>query len=81
MERSLHSQYHQVLIAELKRVRLKKGLTQQALADRLTLPQSYIAKIETGERGLDVIELLDLVDALGERVSDILDVVIQAREN
>ena len=36
-----------------------------AVADRLGLPQSYVAKIERVERSVDVIELLRLTKAMG----------------
>ncbi|GAJ29661.1 transcriptional regulator [Acidomonas methanolica NBRC 104435] len=42
-----------------------KGLTQATLAARLGKPQSYVAKYENGERRLDVIEFLDITDAIG----------------
>jgi transcriptional regulator with XRE-family HTH domain len=45
----------QVLIETRK----SKGITQQELATRLDRPQSYIAKVETGERRLDVIEFIE----------------------
>lgn len=40
-------------------------LTQQAVADRLGKPQSYVAKVEGFERRLDVIEFLMLAKAVG----------------
>lgn len=80
MERSLHSHSHNALIAELRKLRRNANLTQQVIADRLGLPQSYIAKIETGERNIDVVELLDLCDALGAKITDVLSVVIEARK-
>ncbi|MFT8680415.1 helix-turn-helix domain-containing protein [Gluconacetobacter sp.] len=45
--------------------RRDKGLTQATLAERLGKPQSYVAKYETGERRIDVIEFLDITDAIG----------------
>jgi transcriptional regulator with XRE-family HTH domain len=39
-------------------------MTQEELARRLNRPQSYISKYESGERRLDVIELLDVARAL-----------------
>ncbi|GBR12225.1 transcriptional regulator [Acetobacter oeni] len=41
------------------------GLTQTTLAERLGKPQSYVAKYETGERRIDVIEFLDITTAIG----------------
>ncbi len=49
----------------IREARLNAGLTQAKLAQKLGKPQSYIAKYETGERRLDVIELLDILDAIG----------------
>ena len=39
-------------------------MTQAQLAARLGRPQSFISKVETGERRLDVIEFLQLAKAL-----------------
>jgi len=36
----------------------KAGLTQTQLAQRLSKPQSFVSKYETGERLLDVIEFI-----------------------
>ncbi len=43
---------------------LRRGLTQQAVADRLETPQSFVAKYEGGERRLDVIEFIAVAKAL-----------------
>ncbi len=40
-------------------------MTQQALADRLKQPQSFVAKYEKAERRLDVVEFLTIADYLG----------------
>ena len=40
--------------------RKNAGLTQVELAQRLSLPQSYVSKYERGERRLDVIEFLEV---------------------
>jgi ribosome-binding protein aMBF1 (putative translation factor) len=40
------------------------GLSQQALADRMKRPQSFVAKYELGERRLDLIEFLEIVRTL-----------------
>jgi ribosome-binding protein aMBF1 (putative translation factor) len=42
----------------------KSGLTQRGLAAKLRVPQSYIASIETGQRRLDLAELIDLARVL-----------------
>jgi transcriptional regulator with XRE-family HTH domain len=40
------------------------GLTQAVLAHRLNRPQSYVSKFERGERRLDVVEFLEVAQAL-----------------
>ena len=49
----------------MKRVRKEQGLTQTQVASLIDRPQSLIAKIESGERKLDVCQFLDYVEALG----------------
>jgi len=39
-------------------------VTQQNLAERLDVPQSFVSKVETGERRLDVLELRAVCTAL-----------------
>jgi transcriptional regulator with XRE-family HTH domain len=48
------------------------GLTQQEVAFRLGRPQSFVSKYESGERRLDVIEFLDVCQALGIKPQTIL---------
>ncbi len=40
------------------------GVTQQSLAEALNKPQSYVSKYESGERRLDLVEFLDVAEAL-----------------
>ena len=48
---------HRALQKVLRSLRSEKGLTQAELANRLRKPQSYVSKIESGERKLDLPEL------------------------
>jgi transcriptional regulator with XRE-family HTH domain len=45
--------------------RKKAGLTQHDLAERLGKPQSFVAKYESGERRIDVVEFLAICRAIG----------------
>lgn len=44
--------------------RERAGIKQADLAARLAMPASYLSKIENGTRRLDVIELIQIADAL-----------------
>lgn len=48
------------------------GLSQVQLAHRLKRPQSFVSKLERGERRLDVVELLEVAVALGCQAEDIV---------
>ena len=65
MRKSLHSPEYLVFCALMTQTRKKAGLTQQALAQRLGRPQSFVAKYEGGERRLDVIEFMTVARAMG----------------
>jgi transcriptional regulator with XRE-family HTH domain len=51
--------------AALAAARDRAGLTQVELAKLLRKPQSFISNYERGNRRIDVLELLRIVDALG----------------
>jgi ribosome-binding protein aMBF1 (putative translation factor) len=62
--KSAFSAEYALLKELLVEARRKIGLTQAALASRLGRPQSFVSKYERGERRLDVIEFLDVAEAL-----------------
>jgi transcriptional regulator with XRE-family HTH domain len=57
MSKSIHSSEYKTVIKKLREAREAAGLTQQEAAEKLGKPQSYISKIERGERRVDVVEL------------------------
>ena len=62
--KTLRSRRHRALCAALKSAREAAGLSQHELASRLKTSQTTIARIEIGERRIDVIEFIDLAKAL-----------------
>lgn len=56
---------HQALIALLIEERVAAGLTQNDLADALGEYQSFVARLESGQRRVDVIEFLDIASVVG----------------
>jgi transcriptional regulator with XRE-family HTH domain len=65
MSRTLQSPRHEALRAFLVEKRKKAGLTQAVVAQRLGRHQSFVATVESGQRRIDVVELLDFGGAIG----------------
>lgn len=72
VNKTLRTPAHRQLVQELRKARHDAGLSQQQVAEMLGAPQSYVAKIELGERRIDVIEFLKLVAAIEASWSEIL---------
>ena len=54
---SIYSSEYKAFLAKLRERRLANGLTQVQVAKALGKPQSFVSKIEHGERRLDPLEL------------------------
>lgn len=72
MKKSLNSKEHKVLLELLYQLRVTSGLRQSDLADLLEEPQSFISKIESGERRVDVIELREILTHLNTNLNEFL---------
>jgi transcriptional regulator with XRE-family HTH domain len=74
---------YKVVGAALAAARERAGLTQKQLARKLRKPQSFVSNYERGQRRIDVLELLRIVDAFDgdpRRVfSDIIAAIGMAR--
>jgi transcriptional regulator with XRE-family HTH domain len=64
MARSTHQTDYQVLLGLLQSSRASVGMTQSTLAGRLGNTQTFISKVERGERRIDVGEFVDFCCAL-----------------
>jgi transcriptional regulator with XRE-family HTH domain len=71
--KTLRSRRHRALCAVLVAARKAAGLSQHALAARLKTSRTAIARIEIGERRVDVVEFLDLAHALRIDPHQVLD--------
>lgn len=65
MPKSLNSPRHELVKSALIEQRKAAGMTQTEVAEKLGRPQSYIAKVEGGERRIDIVELIDLAQVIG----------------
>ncbi len=75
LKKSIYSEKHKKLCRLLVEARKKAGLTQQDLADKISKPQSFVAKVEGGERRLDVIELMEIAAILSLDIRTVLKVI------
>ncbi|MGB8421631.1 helix-turn-helix domain-containing protein [Paraburkholderia sp.] len=71
--KSTNTPQYRALLDRLIAARKAGGLSQAELASRLGRPQSFVAKIEIGERRLDVIEFLELARILGVTPESVLE--------
>jgi transcriptional regulator with XRE-family HTH domain len=79
MGKQLQTAQHKALMAALVAVRESAGLSQRELGKRLDRSHSFVGKIESGERQLNVLEFCEYVDALAGDASDIIRTVIKAK--
>lgn len=63
-QREYREQYRQFLI-RLRAARRQAGLTQTDVAHRLGKPQSFVSKCESGERRVDIVELVAFAELYG----------------
>jgi len=57
MDNLIYSKEHKFLVDQLKKAREEAGFDQKKVAKLLGKTQSYISKIESGQRRLDIIQL------------------------
>lgn len=72
MRKWVRSPFYRAVIAKLIDARRKAGLTQRDLAASVGKPPSFIAKVEQGERRLDIVEFIALARALGVKETDLI---------
>ena len=59
--------------AGLRRLRIKRGWSQDVLSDRSGLHRAHIGEIERGETNVTLQTLKTLADTLNVRITDLLD--------
>lgn len=60
MDKTIFTESHKYLVNQLIKARQKARLRQQDVARKLGRTQSYISKIESGQRRIDTVQLKEL---------------------
>ncbi|EFE21524.1 DNA-binding helix-turn-helix protein [Edwardsiella tarda ATCC 23685] len=70
---SIYSYEYRLIIKMLKVRRIELKITQAQLAQVLGKPQSFVSKIESGERRLDIIEFVHIARQLSLDLNTVLE--------
>ena len=70
MDKSIHTGEYAALLALLREARRAANLSQVQLAERLGQSQSFVSRMEIGERRLDLIQLRTICRVLGTTLPD-----------
>lgn len=65
LTKSVHTKNYARFLSLLIEFRKNARVTQEEVAERLNRHQSFVSKYENGERRLDLIEFLEIADAIG----------------
>lgn len=65
MKKPLHGKRSKIFCEHIRSLREKVGMTQRDLAEALGREHGMVARIELGERRVDIVEAFDVFEALG----------------
>lgn len=68
MKNDIYSSGHKFLAQQLKKAREASGLDQKEVAELLDKTQSYVSKIEAGQRRIDVIQLQEFAKIYKKKI-------------
>lgn len=70
--RSEQGAARKVLAGNLRRLRRKRGVSQERLADRALLHRTYVGSVERAERNISIDNMEKLARALGVPIAELL---------
>lgn len=81
MPQSTHHRYYRRFLELLVQLREEAGLTQVVVAERIGNTQTFVSKVERGERRLDVVEFVEWCEALGADATQAFDAFLAQRDS
>ena len=73
MEKSIYTREYEVALCLLRDARTRAGITQVELARKLGQTQSFVSKIERGDRRLDIVQLRTLCRIYGLTLAEFVE--------
>tara|TARA_B100002003_G_C13959979_1_gene465063 strand:- start:353 stop:574 length:222 start_codon:yes stop_codon:yes gene_type:complete len=73
MPRAIYKKEHQRIVNKLIKAREESGLGQIEVAKKLRKTQSYVSKIESGQRRFDVLQLKEFAKIYNKKVDYFID--------
>lgn len=80
MKKTITIPEYQTLCEELRKARQEAGLLQAGLAKKLRKPQSFVSRVEDGQRRLDVFEFLSYTRAINLDPYQLLHLIEELQE-
>ena len=68
MVKAIYSKEHRILVERLRKARKEKGLDQRDVAKLLGVSQSYVSKMESGQRRIDIVQLKTFARIYGKNI-------------
>ena len=73
MEKTIYTREYGTVLRLLREAREQAGITQVELAKKLKQTQSYVSKIERGDRRIDLIQLRTICQILKTNLRDFVE--------
>ncbi len=68
MPRAIYTKDHNEIVKRLKIARIEAGLSQVEVTKKLAKTQSYLSKIESGQRRFDVLQLKEFAKIYKKKI-------------
>jgi len=68
MVKAIYSKEHRSLVERLRKARKEKGLDQSDVAKLLGVSQSFVSKMESGQRRIDIVQLKTFARIYGKNI-------------
>jgi len=69
MTKAIYSKDHKFVVEQLKKARIEAGLDQEKAAELLKKTQSYISKVESGQRRIDIVQLKEFAKIYKKKIN------------